>query len=122
MNLSLKIKVIVIYTDLIIVISIFGLLGIFSNSEVIHTWTFRLLMYILYYVVPEYFFHMTIGMKIWKVKIGDSGNKNRFFLYSILIFLDRYIFLVFYLISILMMYNKNFLLSEKLSKLRWLKI
>lgn len=83
-----------------------------------------LFVYILYYVVPEYFFKKTLGMKMLKVKITDDENKHfrkRFLIYTFLIFLDRFIFLIFYLASAIMMFDYKLLLSEKLTNLKWKK-
>lgn len=127
-NLTLKSKLIILFIDYIIIIIIISFLekASITGLEQHYPWFFRLFIYILYYVIPEFFFKKTLGMRILKVKITDNNeNKDfvtRFLIYTFLIFLDRFFFLIFYLFSAMMMFNNKLLLSEKLTNLRWEKI
>lgn len=126
MDLSLKYKLQILFTDyLIIIFLIFIIDTIFPYFDDNFPWLFWLVIYIIFYSFPEYIFRKTIGMKIWNTEISDNRNKNfkkKFLLYSILVFLDRYVFLVIHLASAGMLFDRKLLFSEKFSDLRWKKI
>lgn len=124
--LSLKLKLLVIFIDYIIIIAIISIL---NNTPVLtleqeHPWLFRLFIYFLYYVFPEYFYKKTLGMKFFGVFIFNKKTnsfKTRFLKYSLLVFFDRFLFLVIYTFGVLLSTDKNLLISEKFSGLIWKK-
>lgn len=126
-NLSLRLKLIILFIDYIIIIGIISILDFLSITglEQDYAWLFRLSIYFLYYVFPEYVFKCTLGMRLFNVSLKTKTFKDfkkRFFLYSVLVFFDRCLLLVIYIFGVLLLTNKNLLLSEKYSGLRWQKI
>lgn len=126
-DLSLKQKLTILFVDYIIIIGIISILDSVSITglERDYVWSFRLSVYFLYYVFPEYFFKRTLGMKLFgvslKMEIALKSFEKRFLLYSILVFFDRFLLLVIYIFGTLLLTDRNLLLSEKYSGLRWRK-
>jgi len=126
-SLSLRLKVIILCIDYMIfgvVISVLDFLPV-TGLEPVYAWLIMLSIYLLYYVFPEYVFKCTLGMRLFNVSLKRKTFKDfskRFFLYSVLVFFDRFLLLVIYIFGVLLLTNKKLLLSEKYSGLRWQKI
>ena len=123
-NLSLRLKLIILFVDYIIIIIITSILDYLSITglEQDYAWSFRLSIYFLYYVFPEYAFKRTLGMRLFKVSLKAKtleDFKKGFLLYSALVFFDRFLLLVVYIFGVLFLTNRNLLLSEKYSGIRW---
>jgi len=126
-EISKKIKVIIIFTDYIFII---GLISILTNKildpvlDVNRPWLFRFIIYLFYYTLMEFYFNKTLGMKLFGVSIkGKSERKldKPFLIYSVLVLFDRILFLVFYIFQVLFYSEKKLLISEKYSGFRWVK-
>lgn len=123
-RLSLKLKLIILFIDYILIISIISILDFCSITglEQDYAWLFWISIYFLYYVFPEYFFKSTLAMRLFNVSLETKNFKNfknNFFIYSVLAFFDRCLLLVIYIFGVLLLTNKNLLLSEKYSGIRW---
>lgn len=127
-EVSIRSKLIILFVDY----AIFGLLLIFvdifySNLGFVKNcpWLSILLIYFMFFTLSELFFNRTLGMKLFKVLIINKkqGILNRAFaIYSFLIILDRFLFLlIIYFFRVFFHSKKNLLLSEKYSGIRWSK-
>lgn len=123
-DISLRLKLIILFADYIIIIgiiSIFDSLSMTSIEEE-YPWLFRLSIYLFYYVLPEYIFKSTLAMRLFNVSLKSKNTmdfKREFFIYSVLVFFDRFLLLVVYIFRVLFFTNRNLLLSEKYSGLSW---
>ena len=123
-NISLRLKLIVLFVDYIIII---GIISIFDSLSITgieedYPWLFRLSIYFFYYVFPEYIFKYTLAMRLFNVSLKSKKRmdfKREFLLYSVLVFFDRFLLLVVYIFRVLFFSNRNLLLSEKYSGLSW---
>lgn len=101
-----------------------GILESNFGNDWLNPWLFRILIYLLVIFLPELYLNKTLGMKFFGVII-EGKKKGRisfqFAKYSILIFLDRYLFILVYIFRVLLYSNASLLLSEKYSGLRWEK-
>ncbi len=122
-GLSIRLKLIILFIDYIIVISLISILDLTFKLGEKNPWIFWASVYSIYYVLPELYYNRTLTMKFFGVKIGKTQNRlNRtFLLYSFLIFLDRIVLLIIYIFRLLLQGKSNLLISEKYSGLRWLK-
>jgi hypothetical protein len=123
-NLSLSLKVKILFLDYIILVVIISILDAIALTglEKEYVWLFWLSVYILYCVFPEFIFKRTLGMKLFKVSLKPkklNDFKNVFLLYSVLVLFDRFLILVVYLFGVLLLTDRNLLVSEKFSGLRW---
>lgn len=125
-NLSLKSKLVILFFDYIILISIVSVLDAIALTglERDYAWFFWLAVYLLYYVFPEYIFKRTLGMRLFKATLKSQNVSNfkiQFLKYSLLVFIDRVFLLIIYIFSVLLQTDRNLLVSEKLSNFRWKK-
>lgn len=128
-NLPNGIKLLVLFVDLAlfaVYLSIIEslLLPIFGLED-LNTWSIVFLTYFLLFLIPEFYFNRTLGMKFFNVLIKNRRpgeiNKN-FITYSILVIFDRFLLIILlYFFRVFFYSNKNLLLSEKYSGLRWSK-
>ena len=127
-NLSLKTKVIILFIEYFI---FFGVSSVLYNLTIsileverFYPWIFRLFIYLIYYAFAEFYFNKTLCMSMFGVSILNrkKGHFSKSFLtYTLLAFFDRFLFIIFYMFGVLLNYEKNLLLSEKHSGLRWIK-
>lgn len=123
-NISLRLKLIILFVDYIIII---GIISIFDSLSITgieedYPWLFRLSFYFFYYVFPEYIFKYTLAMRLFNVSLKSKKPmdfKREFLIYSVLVFFDRILLLVVYIFRVLFYSNRNLLLSEKYSGLSW---
>lgn len=123
-NISLRLKLIILFVDYIIII---GIISIFDSLSITgieedYPWLFRLSIYFFYYVFPEYIFKYTLAMRLFNVSLKSKKTmdfKREFLIYSVLVFFDRFLLLVVYIFRVLFYSNRNLLLSEKYSGLSW---
>lgn len=124
-ELSMKSKVLILFMDYLMIILIISILRVFHIPFIEeHSILFWFIVYVLYYVLPEWFFKRTLAMRFQGVHIVDLRNNSSiksFLIYSFLAFFDRIVFLIVYLIVAMLMFDYRLLLSEKLSGLRWRK-
>ena len=126
---SIKLKLTILFVDF----AIFGLLislleyTIYFQLDLARDfpWLFRFFIYFIFFTLSEFFFNRTLGMKLFKVSITYKNDKKlikAFVIYSILIMLDRFLFLlIIYFFRVFFHSKNNLLLSEKYSGIRWSK-
>lgn len=126
-EISKKLKVIIIFIDYIFIITLISLLTNKSFASILDIdmpWLFRFLIYLFYYVLMEFCFNKTLGMKLFGVSIRSKNQRKldkSFLTYSVLVLFDRVLFLVIYIFQILLFSNKKLLISEKYSGFRWVR-
>ena len=67
-----------------------------TSIEEEYPWLFRLSIYLFYYVLPEYIFKSTLAMRLFNVSLKSKNTmdfKREFFIYSVLVFFDRFLLL-----------------------------
>ena len=124
-SVSLIRKLGVLIIDFNIYQGFLGILYVSNNS--LSAWyreepiLFALLFYLIYFVLSEYLFHRTLAMWIFGVSIPHirKKEKNKFLKYSLLVFLDRNLFLIVYIFRVLFSINNPLLISERYSGLKW---
>lgn len=127
MILSLRTKLLILFIDYLFIICIIFLLKSLLSIKLGFSYSLLLWLftYIMYYALPEYYFRCTLGMRLFKVSIKskDLNNfKKGFLLYSILVFFDRFVLLIFYIFGVLFFTEKKLLISEKYSGFRWINV
>lgn len=130
-ELLLRTKVLIIFIENFIFWGITFLLYNFVLSilkiDRFHPWYFRLFIYILYFVFSEFYFKKTLLMKFFNIHLTQKNMSKpfsiwTFIIYTIFIFLDRFVLVVFYMFGIFMLRTeKGLLISERFSGLRWLE-
>ena len=125
-SLSLKDKVIILFVEFFVFAGISTLLYNFFlyviGAESFYPWHFRGFMYLIYFVLFEFFFNQTLCMIIFRVAISNRRKKEfnmPFLKYGLLVFFDRFLFIIIYMYGVMFRVKRNLLLSEKLSGLRW---
>ena len=126
-NLSLKIKVIILFIEYFIFsgITIF-LHNIFTTVLEIdrfYSLLFVIFIYLIYYFLAEFYFNCTLCMRMFGVYITNKKEKkinSSFLIYTLLVFFDRTILIVFYMLGVILNYE-GLLLSEKYSDLKWVR-
>lgn len=77
-DLNIRDRLKILFTDyLIFIILIFIITSVFPLINSYFPRGFRLISYLIYYTLSEYFFSRTLGMRLWNVEIYDVGNKNK---------------------------------------------
>lgn len=127
MILSLRTKLKILFIDYLFIICIISLLKSLLSIKLGFSYSllFWLFIYIMYYVLPEYYFRCTLGMRLFKVSIKskDLNNfKKRFLLYSVIVFFDRFVLIIFYIFGVLAFTDKKLLISEKYTGFRWINV
>jgi hypothetical protein len=126
---SNRLKLIILFVDYAIFSVLFLIIeDVFYNQigfDKDYPWLFRLLIYFVFFTLPELFFNMTLGMRFFRVSIINKkkGELNKAFIkYSLLVVLDRFLLiLLIYFFRVFFHSKANLLVSEKYSGLRWSK-
>lgn len=128
-KLSNRLKLVILFVDYIIFAVLFLTIEDIVYSQLgierVYPWLFRVLIYFIFYTLSEFYFNGTIGMKFFGVSIVNKKRgklSKSFIIYSLLVFLDRFLLLLLVYFFRVFFYSKpNLLISEKYSGLRWSK-